>query len=501
MLEHLKKLLKHTTIYGFGSILGKVIGFLLIPLYTHYLTPHDYGVLELLDLTISVLGIFVGLGISAAIFRFYYQYTTEEEKTLVVSTALTFVCVVAVLVVSLAIWKAGLISELVFKNANFAYYFRFMFISFLFSTIASVPEAYIMAEQRSALFTTVTIITLTINLSLNIVVVAVLEKGVLGIVFVSALVRCLNTSFWLFYLVPRIKLKFSGQMLGEMLKYGIPLIPANGGLFVITFADRFFLSHLATLSSVGIYSLGYKFGYMISLLLIQPFTRIWQAQLFEIAKKNDSDVVFGKIFTYFVFVLVFGSLGLSVFSKEIVWVVSASGFRDAYKVIPLIAGAFLLRGAYIYFQSGIFIRKQTYIIGLIASAAVPLNLVLNYFLIQEFGHLGAAAAAIATNGFMAGTLLYFSRRVFRIKYEIKRVLRILVVACILVWASLTVDLGCMVYNISLRAFFVLSFPVVLWLSRFYNEAEQKTAKELWRKVRKGSYIPGFFEAHFKRIRR
>ena len=491
MLEELKKLLKHATIYGFGTILGKVIGFLLIPLYTHYLTPSDYGVLELLDLTISVLAIFVGLGINAAIFRFYYHYEMEAEKNEVVSTALIFVCVVVVSIVAAAIWKASFISDLVFKKTEYSLYFRLMFISFLFSTIASVPETYIMARQRSGLFTAVTVSTLTINLTLNIIVVAFLKKGILGIVFVSALVRCLNTSFWLVYLVPRIRLKFSIPKLSEMLKYGMPLIPASGGLFVITFADRFFLSHFSTLSSVGIYALGYKFGYMVSILLVQPFNRIWQAQLFEIAKKGDADIVFGKIFTYFIFVLVFGALGLSVLSKEIVEIVSAPSFHAAYKVIPLIAGASLFRGCYIYFQTGIFIRRKTHLIGFSVLGAVLLNLVLNYFLVQKLGYWGAAVTALITNAFMAGLLLYFSSRVFVIKYESLRLLKLILVASLLAWVGLVIDLGSPVYTIGFKIALLMLFPVALLGVGFYSEPERKTAREVWCRIKKGGYLLSF----------
>ena len=80
MLSELKKLSKHTLIYGTGILLGKAIGFFLIPLYTHYLTPRDYGILELLDLTGYIMGEFFGMGLSESILRYYPYYSEEKDK-------------------------------------------------------------------------------------------------------------------------------------------------------------------------------------------------------------------------------------------------------------------------------------------------------------------------------------------------------------------------------------------------------------------------------------
>lgn len=262
MLEDLKRLVKHTAIYGFGTVLSKAVGFVMIPLYTRYLAPTDYGVLELLDLTITVAGIMVGLGISTSIFRFYYQYKKPSDKKEVVSTALIFITIVASAIVTLIIINASALSELVFKSTEFSQYFVWMFVSFLFSTIAAVPESYIMARQRSGVFTAIMIGTLVVNLALNILVVAFFRMGVLGIVYASALTRFLNISVLMMITFPGVGLRLSVPKLKEMLGYGLPLVPASAGQFAINFSDRFFLSQLSSLSSVGLYALGYKFGVM-----------------------------------------------------------------------------------------------------------------------------------------------------------------------------------------------------------------------------------------------
>jgi O-antigen/teichoic acid export membrane protein len=483
MLEDIKKLIKHSTIYGLGSILGKVVGFLLIPLYTHYLTPNDYGVLELIDITISVAGLFVAMGIGAAVFRFYYHYDDTKDKNEVISTAFIFVTTMAALVVAVAISFADSISTLVFDTSEYAYYFQLMFVSFLFSTIASVPESYAMAKQKSALFTSITIGTLVLNLALNIYVVAFLKMGVLGIVYVSAIMRSLNAAFWLFLTIPRVGISFSFHKLKELLKYGMPLIPANIGIFVMTFADRFFLSHFMSLSAVGIYSLGYKFGFMISILLIQPFNRIWQAQMFEIAKKQDAKKIFAKMFTYFSYVVLFAVLGLSVFIKDAIKFIADSSFFMAYKFVPIIALACFFRGTYFFFQIGLLLKKKTKYVGYSVSIAACLNLILNYFFIVYIGTIGAAIAALFTNIVMAGFVYFYSQKLYRIDYEFGRISKLFAVASILYCLSCLVNIDSIVISMLVKSFFILSFPFLLFLVGFYTNEEKEKFIEIKNVVR------------------
>jgi O-antigen/teichoic acid export membrane protein len=473
MLKDFKKLVKHTTIYGLGTVLSKAVGFLLIPLYTHYLSPDDYGVLELLDLSITVAGIFIGMGISASIFRFYYHYEDTLDKNEVVSTALIFVVLFATSAVSLAILNTPIISKLVFKSSEFSPYFKWMFISLLFSIIASVPEAYIMAQQRSALFTAISVGTLALNLSLNIYVVAFLEMGVLGIVCVSAFVRAVNTCLLLLLTLPGTGLTFSISKLKQMLRYGLPLLPANFGLFAINFSDRFFLSHLSSLSAVGIYSLGYKLGFIISILLVQPFSRIWQAQLFELAERNDAHKIMGRLFTYFCYIIIFAIVVLSLLSKDVIKIVSPRHFWPAYKVVPIIATACFFRGAYIFFQAGILVRKETKLIGYTVFFVAVFSLVLNYFLIKYFGFIGASLSFSITSLILAYSVHHFSTRLFRVDYEFVRILKLITVAVCLIVPNVFIQIDSIIISILVRLSISILFPVALVLTGFYTTNEKE----------------------------
>src|SRR5580704_9136354 len=97
LVGELKSLTKHGAIYSFGGVLGKVVGFLMIPLYTHFLSPADYGTLELLDLSVMLFGLVVTMWMNASVIRYYYAYGEQKEKNEVISTVLLTAMAIGVL--------------------------------------------------------------------------------------------------------------------------------------------------------------------------------------------------------------------------------------------------------------------------------------------------------------------------------------------------------------------------------------------------------------------
>src|SRR5262249_10247322 len=176
--------------------------------------------------------------------------------------------------------------------------------------------------------------------------------------------------------------------------FGAPLILTSSAAFIINFSDRFFLRHFGTISDVGIYALGYKFGYMLSLLVVQPFDMIWQARLYEIRKLPDSGRVFARLFEYYSFFLIVSALALSICIREVVRVISAPQFHSAYKVVPVVALAYIFQGTNRFFLAGAYIAKKTMPLATVGIVCATVNLALNLALIPAFGMLGAAWSTV-----------------------------------------------------------------------------------------------------------
>src|SRR3990170_2706874 len=139
MKSELKNLGKHTIIYGAGILLGRIVSFIMLPIYTRYLTPADYGVLELLTITTDVISIIVGIGLAATVMRFYAKYDSQEEKNKVVSTALILISVPSLAMNLACVLLSDKFSVLVFGSADYTFYFQLSFILIFLQVGLEIP--------------------------------------------------------------------------------------------------------------------------------------------------------------------------------------------------------------------------------------------------------------------------------------------------------------------------------------------------------------------------
>jgi O-antigen/teichoic acid export membrane protein len=190
---------------------------------------------------------------------------------------------------------------------------------------------------------------------------------------------------------------------------------SNMAIFALNFSDRFFLQHLRSLEMVGIYAIGYKFGFMINYLLVQPFTMMWQTRMYLVGDRSDHPAVFKRVFVSYSVLLIYGGLAVSVLSPEIITFMVDRRFAGSQNVIPLIALSYIFYGMSMYFQTGLLLTNRTRIIGLVGLAAAALNLVLNYFLILRFGIFGAAWTTVLSFAAIAVGNYWQSQRALRLR--------------------------------------------------------------------------------------
>lgn len=478
MFDEIRGLLKHSLIYGISNILRKAIGFLMIPVYTRYLTTSDYGTIQILDLIINIAGIMFSFGVSSSIFRFYYQYDNQEEKNQVISTAYLFIISIIALITICLLLLSKKVSILIFSDVSYAKYLNIIFCSFLFMQQENIFYNYLLVNKKSVLYTIFSSINLISSLLLNIYFVIIIKIGIIGILYASLISHIIGTIVLGCITLINIKLSFSLVKLKEMLKYGIPLIPSAIGMFLITFADRFFLQKYSSLSEVGIYSLGYNFGYIISFLVVQPFLLTWQAQMFEIAKKKNAEEIFSRVFTYCSFILILTALALSILSKDLLKIIATPAFFNAYKVIPIIASSYVLHGIYFNFYVGFLIEKKTKYVGGIVGFTAVVNIILNFILIPKYNMYGAALATFLSFLVMVLCAFAISRLIYFIKYEFLRVFKLVLIAIVIYWVSITIIIDSLSLSILINTMLILAFLTLSLVMGFFTHKEISLGKKL-----------------------
>jgi len=457
MIQDIKKLFKHSATYGVGIILGKIAGFIMLPIYTRYLTPSDYGILQLLMLTTDIIGMVIGAGINHAIIRFYYQYENIKDKNEVISTSfiltilsfsLTFLCLFPF---------SSILALVIFDDVSYTFYFRLVLVNFLLSSGYEIPLIFIKAQQKSGKFVIINFIRLILQLSLNIYFVMFLKTGVVGILYSSIISSILTSTYVTYDTFKQVQIHFSMRKTKEMVKYGTPLIFSNVGAFILTFSDRYFLKYYATLSDVGIYSLGYKFGMLLSVLLIGPFNQIWSAQLFEIAKKEDAQETFKKVFTYFAIGVITFGLFISIFSKDAIKIMANSAFWKAYEVVPVIVLSYVVYGFFLQFMVGIFVQKKTHYLSIITIIAAISNIIFNLLLIPKYSTMGAAWATVLAFIIRFLGLYFISEKIMPIDYEWTKILKLSAIAIFFYIITCYINYDDIIKSLSLNIIVFLTF--------------------------------------------
>lgn len=470
MFKDIKTIAQHSVIYGLGIYISKAIGFFMIPVYTRFLTPSDYGVIELLNLTSWMLGILLCMGISSAVFRFYFQYETGERDG-VISSALIFIAAISTFTVTLLFLASRNISILIFKDAHYAPYLQFIFISAMFDMIDIVPSTYIRIRKKSALFVILSLIRLAFALSINIYLIVFLQMGVKGVLWSNVISSILMASITLIYTLRNVRLTFSFNKMKELLKYGFPLMPEALFVFVIHFFNRYFLQHFLTLDEVGIFSLGYRFSMILPFLIGQPFGLIWSTYRFEIAGRWDAKKVYARILTYYFLITLGFCLMVSVFIKDIVHMITTPAFYAAYGVVPLITLGFVFWGLGLVFDTGILIQKKTYLKTIISAIAMTVSLGLNYLLIPRIGIWGAAIASFCSFTIMSLMSFAISEKLYPIPCEWLRLAKIALAAGIAYTLSIVIQVDNAFIAMALKSSIIALFVFLLFISKFFDGGE------------------------------
>ena len=476
MIDILKNIAKHSVIYGLGTVLRKGIGFFMIPIYTRFLLPEDYGILEMLELFTSMFGILVFIAIRSAIVRIYYEYEEKNEQKEVISTALIATSIICGVAVGVLLNFSSGISQLIFMNKNHGSLVTLVLITFYLQTIGDVGFAHLQIKQQSVFFTILSVIKVFIQLSLNILFLVVLKQGVYGLLLGGLISSVIVALYFLVNLAFETRLKFSKTKLNQMLSFGIPLIPANIATFIVNYIDRYLLNYFFSLAAVGIYSLSYKFGMLIQIMITGPFISIWMPKRLEISRQNNAKSIYALVTTYYFLIVCFIALSLSVFSRELILIMADAAYIDAYKYIGIIAFSYVISGLVYHYNIGMHIQKKTKYVSYINVPTAIINVLLNLILIPKFFIWGAAISTFISFIFRSLCYLLVNQKIFPIPFETIRMLKITFVCIFLYCISFQIDSHSIILNILIKFNLCLLFFVILFLLRFFTEQEIRQIK-------------------------
>jgi O-antigen/teichoic acid export membrane protein len=468
----LVRLGRHSLIYGLGGLVSRILAVLLLPLYTRYLTPADYGKIETLVALTTVLAIVLRAGISSAFFRFYFDSPQPERRRTVLRTSFWFTIATSTIGLAAVVALAEPISDALFGTSDAADLVRASGVALWAQMNYEQLTSLFRVEERSTAFVTASLTNVLLTIGATVWLVVVAEQGPLGVIvgnFAGTLVVYLAL---LGYRREQLGLEFNRPLLRAMNRFGLPLVPTALFLWTTNFSDRFFLVKLTDAAEVGLYSVGVRIASAM-VLLLTAFRLAWPAFAYSIESDEEAKRTYAFVLTYLTLLASWVALGLALLAPWLVELLATDEFAEASRVVGLLAFAAVAFGGYIVIAIGSGRARRTQFNWVVTGAAAALNVTLNLILIPPYGMIGAAIATVAAYCLMFVGMAWWSQHVYPVPYQWRRVGTAAAAAVALAVAGKLAG-GGLPAAIALAA----AYPLVLLPLGFYLPAERRRMRAI-----------------------
>lgn len=468
MSGYLRRLATTGAAYTAASVFSKLIAVALLPLYTRYLTPADYGAAEVMFAAIVSASIIVRFGTIEALLRFYYKDDEDPASVVAASFAALFWFSTAAALIALPF--AGPISEALLDRpaADLA---RISIGGLWVLTMFEYLLTLFRLEERARAFFTTTILNVLVTIGLTVILVVGKGEGARGLLLGSYASGAAFVLGLIFVHRRRLSLWIDGPLLRRMTRFGLPTMPAELSLYLLNFVDRIIIVRSAGLAEAGLYSLAVKFAQGVN-VLVRGFQLAWPPLAYSIRDDDEARRTYAAVVTWFVTGCAFVVTGMWLFSRWIVRLLAAPQFFDSYEAIGLIATGVTLYALYMVLVVILGRTGRTEFNFPATIAALIANLALNLALVPSLGIVGAGLALVASYIIVVVLMYVFTQRLFPVPYQWGRLARVLLVSASLVGLGELLLPTDGFTGLVARIAFWLAYPAVLLLSGFFTDEER-----------------------------
>jgi O-antigen/teichoic acid export membrane protein len=469
--HELRRLARHSVVYGLGGLVSRILAVLLLPLYTHYLAPGSFGRVEILTSASAVAVIVLRMGISTAFFRFYFDHKDAARRLAVVRTSFWFTMTMATVGLVLALVFAAPISRAL-QLGHHPELVRAAAIGFWAQMNFEQITSLFRVEERSIAFALASIANVLITIAATVVLVVVFHKGALGLL-VGNFVGTLSVYLVLLaYRREQLGLQFDRELFRGMQRFGLPLVPSALALWAINFIDRLFVAGYKGQAEVGVYSAAVKIASVITFAMF-AFRTAWPAFAYSIEDDRDAKRTYSYVLTYLLVIASWIALGLGALAPWLTRAMTDPRYQRADKGIALLAFAGAVYAGYTVLAIGSGRARRTQLNWVVTGAGAVVNIGLILWLVPRYGMVGAAiATAAAYVALFLGMTLY-AQRVYPVAYQWRRVVTALGAGVGLTVAARAGHLG-----LAPSLLLVLVYPLALALLGFFLPAERARLRRL-----------------------
>jgi len=483
VVSYLKRLVFSLAAYQVADVVSKFIAVLLLPVYTRYINPAGYGVVELLANGVIFVSIVVRFGMIEAFLRFYFTDQDRQRRDALARRAVGFLLVATTVAAVVLAAAAVPLSRIVLSYRD-PTTFRVAVLGLWSFTNLELAYALLRVDERLRTYAVASLCNVGMTIVASVVLVVGLGDGARGLLlgnYASSTV-VLIALWWTMRdrLLPR---RARGQPLGVLLRFGLPTVPAEASVYALSIIDRYYIYHHRGPGQAGLYSIAIKLAGAVA-IIVRAFQYAWPPLAYSVSDDAQAARLYGLVTTYYVLVSGWVVAGLALLGRWVLRLLAAPAYYGAYRALPWVALGWALYGLWVVFLV-IAGRARVTTRNFPASlAGLGANLVLILLLVPPLGIAGAGIALCGAYVVMLAFMHLLTRRAFRVGFEWRRLAQlVLVLGGLSVAGDLLLPTHGFV-GLLTRAAVLVAIPAALYLSGFAHAAEVGQLRTMAGRVRR-----------------
>jgi O-antigen/teichoic acid export membrane protein len=486
---YLKRLVSSLAAYQFADVVSKFIAVILLPVYTRYISPAGYGVVELLANGVIMVSILVRFGMIEAFLRFYFTDDDQERRDALARRTVLFLLVATTIVSVILGVFAGPVSRVVLGYRD-ATTLRIAVLGLWTFTNLELAYGLLRVDERLRLYAAASVSNVLMTVAASVFLVVVAGDGARGLllgnyaastVVLFALWFKLRRRLW-----PRGGRGGRGAVhteeMGMLLRFGLPTVPAEASVYALSIVDRYYIFHHRGAAEAGLYSIAVKLAGAVA-FIVRAFQYAWPPLAYSVTDDAQASRLYGLVTTYYLLVSGWVVAGLALEGRWILRLLAAPSFFQAYNALPWVALGWAMYGLWVVFLAVAGRAKVTERNFPAAIAGLAANVILLLVLVPTLGLAGAGLALCGAYVVMLGVMYLLTRHAFPVAFEWRRLTQlVLVMGGLAAAGELALPTSGVVGFISRAAVWALIGPALL-ATGFAHGAELRQARVLLSRLR------------------
>jgi O-antigen/teichoic acid export membrane protein len=424
---YLKRLVSSLAAYQLADLVSKFIAVLLLPVYTRYINPAGYGVVELLANGVIFVSILVRFGMIESFLRFYFTDEDQQRRDALVRRTFVFLLITTTITAAVLAAFAEPLSKIVLGHRDTT---TFLIAVLGLWTFTNLEFAYglLRVDERLRVYAIATVSNVVFTVALSVILVVGLGKGARGLLLGNYAVS--TVVLFVLWWTMRHRLRVApghAETLASLLRFGVPTVPAEISVYALNIIDRFYIYHHRSASLAGLYSIAVKLAGGVA-FIVRAFQYAWPPLAYSVTDDAQAARLYGLVTTYYVLVSGWAVAGLALLGRWVLRILTTPEFYGAYKALTWVSLGWAMYGLWVVFLVIAGRAKVTTRNFPASLAGLAANIVLLIVLVPPLGIAGAGLALCGAYVAMLAVMYGLTRRLFAVAFEWRRLAQIVVIA-------------------------------------------------------------------------